>query len=40
VREIRAVLRAIKQRDPETAFNASLHHVQQVSKAALASIKP
>jgi DNA-binding FadR family transcriptional regulator len=32
-------LRAIKQRDPETAFKASLHHVQQASKTALASLK-
>ena len=39
LREIRAVLRAIKQRDPEAAFNASLHHVQQASKIALASLK-
>jgi DNA-binding GntR family transcriptional regulator len=39
LREIRAVLRAIKQRDPETAFKTSLHHVQQASKVALASLK-
>jgi DNA-binding GntR family transcriptional regulator len=39
LREIRAVLRAIKQRDPETAFKASLHHVQQASRTALASLK-
>jgi DNA-binding GntR family transcriptional regulator len=39
LREIRAVLRAIKQRDPETAFKTSLHHVQQASKIALASLK-
>jgi DNA-binding GntR family transcriptional regulator len=39
LREIRAVLRAIKQRDPDTAFKASLHHVQQASKTALASLK-
>jgi GntR family transcriptional regulator, trigonelline degradation regulator len=39
LREIRAVLRAIKQRDPEAAFRTSLHHVQQASKTALASLK-
>ena len=39
LREIRAVLRAIKQRDPEAAFKASLHHVKQASKVALASLK-
>jgi DNA-binding GntR family transcriptional regulator len=40
IREIRAVLRAIKQRDPEAAFKASLHHVKEASKVALASLKP
>jgi GntR family transcriptional regulator, trigonelline degradation regulator len=39
LREIRAVLRAIKQRDPEAAFKASLHHVKEASKVALASLK-
>jgi GntR family transcriptional regulator, trigonelline degradation regulator len=39
-REIRAVLRAIKQRDPEAAFKTSLHHVNEASKIALASLKP
>jgi GntR family transcriptional regulator, trigonelline degradation regulator len=39
LREIRAVLRAVKQRDPEAAFKTSLHHVQQASKVALASLK-
>jgi GntR family transcriptional regulator, trigonelline degradation regulator len=39
LREIRAVLRAIKQRDPEAAFKTSLHHVKQASKTALASLK-
>jgi GntR family transcriptional regulator, trigonelline degradation regulator len=39
-REIRAVLRAIKQRDPEAAFKTSLHHVKEASKIALASLKP
>jgi len=40
LREIRAVLRAIKQRNPEAAFKASLHHVKEASKVALASLKP
>jgi DNA-binding GntR family transcriptional regulator len=39
LREIRAVLRAIKQRDPEAAFKTSLHHVQQASRTALAFLK-
>jgi DNA-binding FadR family transcriptional regulator len=39
LREILAVLRAITQRDPKAAFSASLHHVQQASKIALASLK-
>lgn len=40
LREIRAVLRAIKERDPESAFKASLHHIKEASKAALASLQP
>jgi DNA-binding GntR family transcriptional regulator len=40
LREIRAVLRAIKQRDPEGAFKASLHHVREASRVALASLAP
>ena len=40
LREIRAVLRAIKQRDPEAAFKASLHHIKEASKVALASLEP
>jgi DNA-binding FadR family transcriptional regulator len=39
LREIRAVLRAIKQRDPDAAFKASLHHVKEASKVALASLE-
>jgi DNA-binding GntR family transcriptional regulator len=39
LREIRAVLRAIKQRDPDSAFKASLHHVKEASKVALASLE-
>jgi DNA-binding GntR family transcriptional regulator len=38
IREIRAVLRAIKQRDPEAAYAASLHHIEQAAKVALASL--
>jgi DNA-binding GntR family transcriptional regulator len=40
LREIRAVLQAIKQRDPEAAFKASLHHIKEASKVALASLEP
>jgi DNA-binding GntR family transcriptional regulator len=40
LREIRAVLRAIKRRDSEAAFKASLYHVKEASKVALASLKP
>ena len=39
LREVRAVLRAIKQRDPDAAFKASLHHVKEASKVALASLE-
>lgn len=39
LREIRAVLRAIKRRDPDSAFKASLHHVKEASKVALASLE-
>lgn len=38
MREIRAVLAAIKRRDPEGAYAASLHHVEQAAKAALANL--
>lgn len=40
LREIRAVLKAIKQRDPDAAFKASLHHIREASKVALASLEP
>jgi DNA-binding FadR family transcriptional regulator len=40
LREIRAVLRAIKRRDPDGAFKASLHHVKEASKVALRSLQP
>ncbi len=40
LREIRAVLRAIKQRDPDAAFKASSHHVREASKVVLASLNP
>jgi DNA-binding GntR family transcriptional regulator len=40
LREIRAVLRAIKRRDPDGAFKASLHHVREASKVALRSLQP
>ncbi|NWG25316.1 MAG: GntR family transcriptional regulator [Pseudorhodoplanes sp.] len=40
LQEIRAVLNAIKQRDPEAAFKASLHHIKEASKVALASLEP
>jgi DNA-binding GntR family transcriptional regulator len=38
MREIRAVLRAIKKRDHEAAFQASLAHLAQASKVALAQL--
>jgi DNA-binding GntR family transcriptional regulator len=38
MREIRAVLAAIRKRDPEAAYKASLHHVEQAAKAALANL--
>jgi DNA-binding GntR family transcriptional regulator len=40
MREIRAVLAAIRRRDPEAAYAASLYHVEQAAKAALASLRP
>ena len=39
MREIRAVLKAIKNRDPEAAFQASLRHIEQASKVAIAKLK-
>jgi len=38
IREIRAVLNAIKRRDPQAAYDASLNHIQQAAKVALASL--
>jgi DNA-binding GntR family transcriptional regulator len=38
MREIRAVLAAIKRRDAKAAYAASLHHVEQAAKAALANL--
>lgn len=38
IREIKAVLKAIRQRDPAAAFNASLRHIQQAAREALASL--
>jgi GntR family transcriptional regulator, trigonelline degradation regulator len=38
LREIRAVLTAIKHRDPQAAYQASLHHIQQAAKIALTSL--
>jgi DNA-binding GntR family transcriptional regulator len=40
LREIRAVLRAIKRRDADGAFKASLHHVKEASKVVLRSLQP
>lgn len=39
MREIRSVLAAIKRRDPDAAYAASLHHVEQAAKAALANLR-
>ena len=38
LREIRAVLTAIKRRDPQAAYQASLHHIQEAARVALASL--
>ena len=38
IREIRAVVRAIKKRDPEAAFAASQRHIQQAAKEALKTL--
>jgi DNA-binding GntR family transcriptional regulator len=38
LREIRAVLTAIKRRDPQAAYEASLRHIQQAAKVALGSL--
>ncbi len=37
--EIRAVLKAIRDRDPEAAFQASLRHITEASKVAMAKLK-
>ncbi len=37
--EIRAVLKAIRDRDPEAAFQASLRHIAEASKVAMAKLK-
>jgi GntR family transcriptional regulator, trigonelline degradation regulator len=39
MREIRALLAAIRRRDPDAAYAASLHHVEQAAKAALANLR-
>lgn len=39
LREIRAVLKAIRARDPEAAFRASLRHIAEASKVAMAKLK-
>jgi DNA-binding GntR family transcriptional regulator len=38
MREIRAVLAAIRRRDPDAAYAASLHHVEQAARTALANL--
>ena len=38
IREIRAVLSAIKKRDAQAAYEASLAHIQQAAKVALATL--
>lgn len=38
IAEIRAVLEAIRGRDPEAAFQASLRHIESASRAALAKL--
>ena len=37
--EIRAVLKAIENRDPDAAFQASLRHIAQASEAAMAKLQ-
>src|SRR5215211_7775850 len=39
IKEIRAVLKAIRNRDPEAAFQASMRHVVGAQKAAIAKLK-
>lgn len=38
IREIRAVVRAIKRRDADAAFMASQHHIRQAAKEALRTL--
>lgn len=38
IREIRAVVKAIADRDPEAAFKASLHHIEEASRIATAKL--
>jgi DNA-binding FadR family transcriptional regulator len=37
--EIRAILEAVKRRDPDAAFAASMLHVQEAAKTALAALE-
>jgi DNA-binding GntR family transcriptional regulator len=39
MREIRAVLKAIENRDPEAAFQASMRHIDEAQKVAIAKLK-
>jgi DNA-binding GntR family transcriptional regulator len=39
MKEIRAVLKAIKARDPEAAFQASMRHIAEAQKVAIAKLK-
>ena len=39
MKEIRAVLKAIEARDPEAAFQASMRHIAEASKVAVAMLK-
>jgi DNA-binding GntR family transcriptional regulator len=39
IREIRAVVKAIKKRDPDAAFAASQRHIQQAAKEALKTLR-
>jgi DNA-binding GntR family transcriptional regulator len=38
IREIRAVMSAIRKRDPQAAYEASAHHIRQAAKVALATL--
>lgn len=39
LREIRAIMKALRQRDPEAAFQATLRHIEEAAKAALPLLK-